>query len=276
MKRPLCSVVMATYNRAHLLWRSVYCYNGSRFPLDRLEVVVVDDGSADETRTICERFHPYIDVKYVLLRKPAGLWRDCAAVINHGLRIATGDYILLTHPEVMPGRDSIAHCVEAGMRPQTYSCCKPYYLRPRDQERLDDVDWLGVGPLAVRQINGFYDDHDENQPPGFTPRKVEASPDWRSWVFGGCGRSTWKWLGGMIESQKWGSVDLIWDERRRRLGIEDACGLAETTYCVHQNHDRPGDTPTPRDLKAAHEEAAAAMSSEEKGRLQYPVINALW
>lgn len=276
MKRPYCSVVMATYQRSHLLTRSIVCYNRSKFPLDRLEVVIVDDGSTDYTGPLMQNFHTSIDVKYVKLRKFGNVWRDCAAVINHGIRIATGEYILLTHPEVMPGRESVAWCAEAGMAGDNYSCCKPYYLTERDQERLDTVDWINEGPLAVRKIEGFYDDEQhQGGNPAYAPRAVEKSPDWRSWVFGGCRRSVWKALGGMIETQKWGSVDLVWDCRRRNLGILDRCGLSDDTFCVHQNHNDPNtNVPTPRDLEAAHAEAGMVDLNPES--LRYPAVSHLW
>lgn len=276
MKRPFCSVVCATYQRSHLLTRSIECYNRSKFPLDRLEVVVVDDGSTDYTGPLMQNFHTSIDVKYVKLRKFGNVWRDCAAVINHGIRIATGEYVLLTHPEVMPGRESIAWCVEAGLPGDYYSCCKPYYLTQRDQERLDTVDWRGEGPLAVRKIEGFYDDEQHKSGnTAYAPRMVEASPDWRSFVFGGCRRQVWKALGGFVSTQLWGACDLVWNSRRHVLGIIDRCGVADDTYCTHQNHDDPKtNVPTPRDLEAAHNEAKKICLDPKL--LVYPHIDELW
>ena len=276
MKRPFCSVVCATYQRSHLLTRSIECYNRSKFPLDRLEVVVVDDGSTDYTQPLMQNFHTSIDVKYVKLRKFGNVWRDCAAVINHGIRIATGEYVLLTHPEVMPGRGSIAWCVEAGTAGDYYSCCKPYYLTQRDQDRLGTVNWINEGPLAVRKIEGFYDDEQHKSGnTAYAPRAVEKSPDWKSWVFGGCRRSVWKSIGGMLESTKWGSVDLLWHMRRHTLGIIDRCGMADDTFVVHQNHDDPAkNVPTPRDLEAAHAEAAAVKMVRDN--LVWPAVDNLW
>lgn len=276
MNRPLCSVVMATYQRGHLLGRSIACYNRSRFPLDRLEVVVVDDGSTDYTLPLMQNFHTSIDVKYVKLRKFGNAWRDCAAVINHGIRIATGEFVLLTHPEVMPGRESIAFCTDAGSGGDYYACCKPYYLTPQDQERLDTVDWINEGPLAVRKITDFYEQHETGVGnAAYAPKMVEASPDWRSFVFGGCRRSVWKALGGFCETSRWGACDLVWDCRRRILGILDRCGQADETFCAHQNHDDPSkNVPTPRDLEAAH--AEAKMVDLSPGALRWPAVDNLW
>jgi GT2 family glycosyltransferase len=276
MPRPLVSVVFATYQRGHLLGRSIECYNRSRFPLDRLEVVVVDDGSSDYTAPLMGNFHTAIDVKYVKLRKFGNVWRDCAAVINHGIRVSTGDVVVLTHPEVMPGRDSLQWCADAAAgRDGVYACCKPYYLSRRDQERIDTVDWVNGGPLAVRRVEGFYDDPEPGSNHAFSPKVVEQTPEWESWVFGGLSRHSWRVLGGMVETRLWGSVDLAFHMRRFRLGIKTATGKADDTICVHQNHDDPAlNTPTPRDLNAAHAEAATV--DMDPAKLVYPAVDHLW
>lgn len=275
MTRPLCTVAFATYQRGHLLARSVECYNRSRFPLGRLEVVVVDDGSTDDTAAVCERFDPRIRVVYLRLRKPAGLWRDCAAVLNHGLRAAAGSVVLLTHPEVMPGRDTLQACCDAA-RPGVYACAKPYYLSPRDQTLIDTVGWREQGVLAVRDIPGFYD-LDQPTPcnEDYRPRAIEAAPVWESWVFGGHDRATWKRLGGLVETTAWGSVDLLWLQRRHLLGLANATVQGDDTLCCHQNHDAPAtNVVTPRDMDLCHRQAADAGLTAETAA--FPAVDHLW
>lgn len=279
--RPLCSVVFASYNRAHLLRRSVECYNRSRFPLDRLEVVVVDDGSTDDTAALCERFDPRINVVYVRLRKNPGEWKDCAANINVGIRAAKGDVISITHPEVMYGRDSIAAMCDFAAD-DVWSACKPYYLSKRDQERLDTVDWVGEGPLAVRKIAGFYDDDQiAVNHPDYGPRAIESVghedakyPTWESYVVAAMNRGTWKRTGGFVPTTAWGSCDILWVHRRLNLGIRNVTITNESAYCVHQNHDvAVGDfVPTNRDMDACFAQAPA-LRPEQCG---FPAVDELW
>ena len=259
MPRPLCSVVMATYNRCHLLERSLQCYARQDFPMDRFELIVIDDHSEDDTQELVHDFCHDHDMKYTIPttgpKKEA--WRDCGAILNSGIRASTGEHIILTHPEVLPGRKSVATCVEvlqmyesSRRHSQTpdlwtgcYACCKPYYLSPRDQERIDTVDWLNEGPLAVRKIDGFY----EEQPghPDYQPRAIESvgtggpHTHWLSWVFGGCSRRTWREIGGMLETNTWGAVDVAFVQRRKTLGIVNHTCTDDDTLCVHQNHDDP-------------------------------------
>jgi hypothetical protein len=233
----------------------------------------------DDTQGLVYDFCADNDMRYVVLTPgpKREKWRDCGAVLNYGIRAAAGDYILLTHPEVMPGRRSVAECVSrlaafevdrkwwGGSRSWLtdkdhplpidrgpvpfgmYACCKPYYLTPRDQERIDTVDWLNTGPLAVRQIEGFYEhEQHKNGNPDYSPWSIESigkpgapHTHWLSWVFGGCSRKTWRMMGGMLETGKWGSVDVAFVQRRRTLGIANHTCIEDDTLCCHQNHDDP-------------------------------------
>jgi glycosyltransferase involved in cell wall biosynthesis len=270
-----CSVVFCTYNRADLLARSVECYNRSNFPLDDLEIVVVDDASTDNTSEVCGVFDTRIDVKYVRLRKQAGLWRDVGAILNHGIRICTGDNIFLTHPEVLIGRDTLVQFCDRNKYWQ-YCCAKPYYLSPRDQEQLDTVAWKEKGPLAVREIEGFYDpEQHKDGHPDYNPWAIEGigkpggrHPAWESWVGGGFTRQTMKELGGHLVSTKWGTTDILFLNRRRTLGIPNLTMVDDNTLCVHQNHDAP------RDIEQTHAEAATFNLTPQN--CKYPQINYLW
>jgi hypothetical protein len=270
---------LATYQRSHLLARSLRCYEKQRFDNDRFELVVIDDHSTDATRDLVTSWSRRTGIRSVLLTPGPKEqdWRDCGAVLNYGIRAAAGDHIILTHPEVMPGRRSVAALVDALDRFEDggrvgdslslsshpaglYASCKVYYLSPRDQERIDTVHWNDEGPLAVRGIEGFYD-RDQNEDtvgnadyshrvtdlvatPGFRIRT------WDSWVFGGCSRETWKRLGGMMETRRWGSVDVLFNDRRKKLGMAEWTCPDDDTIVTHQNHDLPGDVKTDRDMAA--------------------------
>ena len=82
--KPSVSVVVPTYNRAHLITRALQSVVSQTFaPLD---VIVVDDGSTDGT---CERV--CIDYPEVTLVSQSN--RGVSAARNHGLSVARGDWI---------------------------------------------------------------------------------------------------------------------------------------------------------------------------------------
>jgi glycosyltransferase involved in cell wall biosynthesis len=53
------SVIIPTYNRKASVLRTLDSLEPQTFPMDRLEVVVVDDGSTDDTSTIANRKYPF-------------------------------------------------------------------------------------------------------------------------------------------------------------------------------------------------------------------------
>lgn len=100
----MTSLVIPTWNRARLLERSL-SHNAQFTQPD--EVIVVDDGSTDDTRDVCERF----GVTYI----PTGRTGEasCSLARNIGLRAASGDEVIVTDPEVMFVTDVVAAMREA-------------------------------------------------------------------------------------------------------------------------------------------------------------------
>lgn len=243
----MISFVVATFNRAHLLRRSLECYK--RQTDQDFELVVVDDDSSDGTYELCREAQKEMNLVYIALRHPADIqWRDAAAVINLGIRAAKGKFVLITHPEVMPCF-SATEILAAESVDDTYVCFRPYYLSYKLQEAIDTVNWSEQGIRALRMLPGFY-----GQPapgpgyPDYRPEAIERSTQWDSWVFGGLTKSTWKRIGGVDETNYWGTQDIGFLSRRHVLGIRNKTVIGDDTYCVHQNHDSGADIQSPRDM----------------------------
>ena len=84
------SVIIPTYNCSDRLMRALCSVADQTFPLDHIEVIVVDDGSTDDTSARVSEFSAQIDmhVRYVR-QNNAGP----AAARNHGIRLAKGSVI---------------------------------------------------------------------------------------------------------------------------------------------------------------------------------------
>jgi glycosyltransferase involved in cell wall biosynthesis len=85
VRKPVFSVIIPVYNRADLLKRavgSVLCQD-----LDDFEVLVVDDGSVDDIRSVADGFS---DSRIRYVRQ---LNRGASAARNAGIDLARGDYV---------------------------------------------------------------------------------------------------------------------------------------------------------------------------------------
>lgn len=86
---PLLSAVICTYNRAPLLAGVLESLCRQSLPRECFEVVVINDGSADDTPQVVRSFADRLPLRY-LFQRNAGL----AAAKNHGLFASRGDCVL--------------------------------------------------------------------------------------------------------------------------------------------------------------------------------------
>jgi len=81
---PLVSVIIPTYNRAHLLGRAIESVLAQTFR--DFELIVVDDGSTDCTGELLRSFGSSV-------RSVVQLNRGVSAARNHGIRVASGELL---------------------------------------------------------------------------------------------------------------------------------------------------------------------------------------
>jgi len=94
---PLCSVLICTYNRANLLHKTLEGLRAQTLNQAQFEVVIVDDGSSDETAAVVESFRGSFPSRYAYQRN-AGL----ASARNHALFLATGETALFLDDDDLP------------------------------------------------------------------------------------------------------------------------------------------------------------------------------
>lgn len=88
MRTPQVSVIIPTYKRAHLLPRAILSVLNQTF--EDFELLVVDDGSVDDTRQVVARFQEQdLRVGYIWKESSGG----AASPRNVGIRRARGEYI---------------------------------------------------------------------------------------------------------------------------------------------------------------------------------------
>jgi glycosyltransferase involved in cell wall biosynthesis len=86
---PLISVVVCTFHRADLLRRALGALCGQTISPSLFEVVVVDDGSTDDTRKVVDTFGSLLTLRYAY-QSNSGI----ASAKNHGLFLSRGPLVL--------------------------------------------------------------------------------------------------------------------------------------------------------------------------------------
>ncbi len=98
---PLVSIIIPTYNRGDLLTETIQSVINQTYP--HWELIIVDDGSTDNSRLIVERFKG-ISIKYLSQDHTGKLGQ----VRNAGLRIAKGDLIAFLDSDDLWRADKLA------------------------------------------------------------------------------------------------------------------------------------------------------------------------
>lgn len=105
MADPVLSVVIPTYNRAALLERVLAALDVQEGLVDEVEVIVVDDGSSDDTAAVVAA-HPGVVYLHQANAGPA-------AARNRGWSKASGRLIAFTDDDTVPDRRWLADLGEA-------------------------------------------------------------------------------------------------------------------------------------------------------------------
>lgn len=102
MKNKLYSIVIPTFNRPHILKKTLTALNSQSFK--NFEVIVVSDGFNDATKKIIESLKTKLNFPLNFIQqKHAGP----ASARNNGIKKASGKYILFIGDDMIPDKDCI-------------------------------------------------------------------------------------------------------------------------------------------------------------------------
>lgn len=150
-KPPPVSIIVCTFNGAE---RLAFCLNAClAIDYSDFEVLVIDDGSTDETAGVAARFP---DVRYIR-QDHAGL----SAARNHGARHASHDILAYTDDDCEPDRDWLFWLVRAFSDPEVVAAGGPN-LPPWPEGRQEAV--VAAAPGAPSHV--LLDDRTAEHLPG--------------------------------------------------------------------------------------------------------------
>lgn len=113
-KRPFTTVVLATYNRAEKLKRCLDSLARQDYPKERMEIIVVDDGSRDETGKVLKDAKENLKCGFQPTTiKHSGI----VGALNTGLKKASGDFICFTADDCIAGETWISAIIQGFSNP---------------------------------------------------------------------------------------------------------------------------------------------------------------
>jgi len=96
------SVIIPTYNRKFILEKCLMCLGHQSFPAPDYEIIVVDDGSTDDTETMVKSLKLFPVLKYLPLNHSGR-----AAARNAGINQAEGEIIIFIDSDILVGEQFV-------------------------------------------------------------------------------------------------------------------------------------------------------------------------
>jgi len=100
-KIPFVSFIVPVYNEEKVIAETIKSISGINYPKDKYEIIIVDDGSTDNTYNEAKRLE---SSKIKIFRKENG---GCASALNYGISHARGELIARSDSDTLISKDSL-------------------------------------------------------------------------------------------------------------------------------------------------------------------------
>jgi glycosyltransferase involved in cell wall biosynthesis len=209
------TLLISTFNRAPLLDRSLARLAQLTVPD---EVLVVDDGSTDETAEVCDRHADLLPLTYIYNHNPE--WSICSMARNIGVKNAANEWIITSEPELFFVTDVVKQFE---------------YLQPEHPEQVISAGTIYFqpegGPDPSTNVEGLEVAGDYTPPTG-----MEEAIGWVAPFSALYNRNWLEHVGGWDEEFPgpwgWDDIDLL--TRLRIKGINQHIAL--DVKALHQWH----------------------------------------
>lgn len=240
-RTPVASVVIPTYNQSDLLRGTLLNLTRQEQPPGSFEVVVADDGSDDDTRSVVDAFRDRLRLRYVF-QEDLGFRAGSAR--NAGARVATADLLVFLDTGSMVGPSFLSD----HLAPHTRSAERlgvigvSYGYNPEDPIDGLDPALLEGAPEVLVARHGSDPRFQDIREPEFARSGhdlAERVVPWMLFWTGNCSIHAddfWA-VGGFDEDfTGWGGEDMDLGRRLVRSGL--ALELSPEAWAVVAPHDR--------------------------------------
>lgn len=235
------SVIICTYNKP--AWLEKVLIGFAHQTYTDYEIVIADDGSGPETKSLVERFRENSGIMVHHVWQPDEGFQK-SMILNKAILASTSDYLIFTDDDCIPRKDFIevhAKNAEAGR-----FLSGGYFMLPMGTSKKISAEDIASGkafnPTWLRQ-NGL--------DPTFRILKLIArgliqdflntvtttKPTWNGHNASGWKKDLMK-VNGFNEKMQYGGQDRELGERLENLGIRGK-QIRYSAICIHLDHARP-------------------------------------
>jgi cellulose synthase/poly-beta-1,6-N-acetylglucosamine synthase-like glycosyltransferase len=236
--KPTVSILIPAHNEDKVIGKLLQKMTEIAYPKSKLEVVLVDDASSDNTGQIGEEYSKQYKFIKVLHRDSKDGGKGKASALNAGLKQSTGEIVLCFDADYLPHQDIVTRLVEKFADPSVGAVQgRPVVLN----EPQNIVTRL----IALERIGGYRVDQEARDALGLIPQF--------GGTVGGFRRSILKSLGGFDESMLTEDTDLTFQiylagykvryasdaecyeeavDNGRRTGVKGIDGQRDICRCV--------------------------------------------
>lgn len=174
--KPLVSVIVPLYNASAYIVEALESVLASTYR--PLEVVVMNDGSTDDSLSVAQAFAKEHKEVRVLSQANAGV----SAARNHAIREAKGEYILPVDADDKISSSFIAHAVEAMQKGVRVVGCRAEFFGARTGEwKLPPFSHALLARKNMIPISSLFRKADWQQAGGFCEEEIYRE-DWSFWI----------------------------------------------------------------------------------------------
>lgn len=182
MYQPKFTIITPTYNRAYVLWKTILSVQNQEFT--DWELLVIDDGSTDDTKKLLAEFQDDRRIKYLYQEN-----QGPSVARNSGLKLASGDVVVYldSDDELYPEFLSIVFKSLSSQPDKNYGICN----HNRTHELLDEnfkTMALKLDPATQNQtitLQQFYDWETKTTSTGLFHRRThfEGKIAWKPSIY---------------------------------------------------------------------------------------------
>ena len=236
---PSIGIIISTYNQPKWLEKTFWGYLNQSLKAD--EIIIADDGSAEETRLLIEHYSQLLPITHVWQEDNG--FQKCK-ILNKALLASKADYLIFTDQDCIPREDFIETHIKYAEK--GYFLSGGYFrLNNEISSLISQADVESREAFSLKWLRS------KGMPINFKCTKLlrntyfsafmnHITPAGATW--NGCNASGWRKdllrIKGFNEQMQYGGQDREFGERLFNLGIK-AKQLRYSAILLHLFHSRP-------------------------------------